>query len=208
MSSNNQRLLTALTPMLFLFACSQFEADRASNCLKGSPAEFFNNVLNVEEEASKAAQGLHFEVLSAAEEPALLCTASQRAVRVSQRSTVGGRRLITRASESDSVYQLRTISNVDAPASQPRVLADRHLTAAEWSRLWETMSGPSMTELRVIPVPAPRRLGSLDGESTLFEIRVNDNYYVAVRRTENMEPQLRQLLAALTDLSQLQPITR
>jgi len=109
--------------------------------------------------------------------------------------------LVARASASDSVFQLRAVSYDDPHTNEISVLADRQLTPAEWSNLWATISDFNLTELRVIPVPAPRPQASLDGESTLFEIRKHDKYYVAVRGAENMEPALKSLLSTLSDLT-------
>jgi hypothetical protein len=191
-------LLIALT----LTGCGRFQSAASRDCTEGSASAFFNDILDVQHEASRAAQGLHFAVLSAAKEPALLCDSGpQQAVRISQRSTVGSRRFIARASASGTASHLKAIAYEDPHAGEIKPLADRQLTAVEWSNLWSTIADVDLTQLRVIPVPGPRPEASLDGESTLFEIRDGDEYYVAVRGTGNMEPQLDRLLSALLDLS-------
>ena len=184
-----------------IWSCSSSAIQTPPGCDLSSTSEFFGNLLNVEHEETQAAERLHFATLDAVGERSLACNAApQHAVRISQRSTIDPRRFVARASSNGNV-QFRALSYEEPNTTDIRVLDQRQLASTEWSKIESAISELDLTNLRVIPVPPPQATVVLDDTSTMFEIRKDGEYYIALRGTRNMEPTLAKLLAVLMELS-------
>ena len=201
MTSRTKILLALLFPLTVMPNCGFSDVGRSPGCAASSASDFFGGLLDVDHEGTRAAQGLHFAVLSAVGEPSLACdSAPPQAIRVSQRSTVDPARFVARAN-SNGITEFRSFSYQEPNSKQIKILSQRELTRREWSDVQASISELALTGLRVIALPPPQPEAVLEDKSTMFEIRHDGKYYVAVRGSKNMEPPLAKLLSIVMELA-------